>query len=449
MKHYGIDSQYLLAAESAATLPSWDTIYKRSFIYAEDENRMYYGTNTGWAAWGTSGTSGSSGSSGIAGTSGSSGVSGSSGTSGVSGTSGSSGTSPTATSGTSGLSGSSGTSGSGTSGSSGVSGMTGNVDNIRFARDVSNANWVNIQALSNQSTPDASNIVRVSIPDGNSSVVRSRSAAYLSGNFSIRLADAGGYWGYTSITNSTYEAYIYAIWDSTGIVFAMCSVSGITNVPTTTTVADANYFLLENASTYTRNAAHFCKCVGKLSFEYYTTDTPDYTIDSDSFRIITDGDYHVESYSLNNKFKFAKYIQAYNSTTTNIGNTTPAAITWGGEDFKSSDLFTHSTGTNPSRITVLKRGIYRVFANICLDNQGSGIVLIRIRVDGTTYDTRASAYIMCSSTTYDYNSNSIDMYMQLSANSYIEIMGNGVLGSSTKNTTTSTTYIVVELVEYN
>lgn len=111
MKLYGIDAQFTLAAESSETLPTWDTKYERSFIFAEDQNAMYYGTNTGWVKLaGTSGTSGSSGTSGIAGTS---------------GTSGTSGTTPTATSGTSGSSGVAGTSGtSGTSSTSGSSGTS-------------------------------------------------------------------------------------------------------------------------------------------------------------------------------------------------------------------------------------------------------------------------------------------------------------------------------------
>lgn len=58
MKHYGIDNQYLLSAESVTTLPGWDTKYKRSFIFAEDVATMYYGANTGWVAISTSALAG-------------------------------------------------------------------------------------------------------------------------------------------------------------------------------------------------------------------------------------------------------------------------------------------------------------------------------------------------------------------------------------------------------
>ena len=48
MKHYGIDNQYLLQAESVASLPEWSSTYERSFIYVEDRERMYYGSQNSW-----------------------------------------------------------------------------------------------------------------------------------------------------------------------------------------------------------------------------------------------------------------------------------------------------------------------------------------------------------------------------------------------------------------
>lgn len=58
MRYYGIDDQYILAAETFATLPSFTTAYTRSFIYVEDVQTMYYGTATGWVSIGTNALTG-------------------------------------------------------------------------------------------------------------------------------------------------------------------------------------------------------------------------------------------------------------------------------------------------------------------------------------------------------------------------------------------------------
>lgn len=50
MKYFGINDQYLLQPRSVATLPSWESIYERALVYAEDTDTMYYGTGTGWVA---------------------------------------------------------------------------------------------------------------------------------------------------------------------------------------------------------------------------------------------------------------------------------------------------------------------------------------------------------------------------------------------------------------
>lgn len=52
MRYYGIDDQYVLAAETFSTLPSFTSAYTRSFIYVEDVQTMYYGTATGWVSIG-------------------------------------------------------------------------------------------------------------------------------------------------------------------------------------------------------------------------------------------------------------------------------------------------------------------------------------------------------------------------------------------------------------
>jgi hypothetical protein len=140
------------------------------------------------------------------------------------------------------------------------------------------ANKLDIFSKSGGAAPDADNPIKVMIPDGAGYTQRTRAAAYLSGTGQIVMADAGGYWGRSSLADEIKTAWLYAIWDGTGIVWALGGYSGFTTVPTTTTAGDDDYFLLEDGSTYTRNAAHYCVAVAKIRYEYNTADDPDHTI---------------------------------------------------------------------------------------------------------------------------------------------------------------------------
>lgn len=72
-------------------------------------------------------------------------------------------------------------------------------------------------------------------------------------------------------------AYVYAIWDGTGIVWGLAGHPYHTNVPVTTDVESNDYMLLEGSSTYTRSNSHYCKCIGRVPYTYYTGDAPNHT----------------------------------------------------------------------------------------------------------------------------------------------------------------------------
>ena len=139
-------------------------------------------------------------------------------------------------------------------------------------------NKLDVFTKSGGAAPDATNVINVSIPDGNGYTSRSRAAAYLSGTGQIILADAANYWSKGSLDAEIKTAWLYAIWDGTGIVWALAGYSGFNRVPTTTTETDDDYFLLEASSTYTRSNAHYCVAVAKIRYQYDTADTPDHTI---------------------------------------------------------------------------------------------------------------------------------------------------------------------------
>jgi hypothetical protein len=162
--------------------------------------------------------------------------------------------------------------------------------NLKLAVDGGDVGKLWVYAQSTGALPSATSPIGVLIPDGDELQIRQRTAAYLTGAGSFDLADAAGYWGRASAASSKYTAYLYAIWDGTGIVWALCAYSGINLVPTTVAATDDNYFLLEDSSTYVRNAAHYCVSIAKLEYEYDTADAPDHTINATGFRFVYDRD---------------------------------------------------------------------------------------------------------------------------------------------------------------
>jgi hypothetical protein len=139
-------------------------------------------------------------------------------------------------------------------------------------------NKLDIFTKSGGAVPDANNIISVAIPDATGFTSRSRAAAYLSGTSQIVMADGINYWSKGSHATEVKTAWLYAIWDGTGIVWALAGYSGFNVVPTTTTATDDDYFLLEGSSTYTRSASHYCVAVCKVRYQYNTADTPDHTL---------------------------------------------------------------------------------------------------------------------------------------------------------------------------
>lgn len=139
-------------------------------------------------------------------------------------------------------------------------------------------NKLDVFTKSGGAAPTASNVIAVSIPDGNGHTLRTRGAAYLSGTSQIVLANATNYWSKGILASEIKTAWLYAIWDGTGIVWALAGYSGFNRVPTTTTETDDDFFLLEVSSTYTRSNDHYCIAVAKIRYEYDTSDDPDHTI---------------------------------------------------------------------------------------------------------------------------------------------------------------------------
>jgi len=140
------------------------------------------------------------------------------------------------------------------------------------------ANKLDIYSKTGGSVPDATNLISIAIPDGNGYTFRTRNGSYLSGTSQIIMMDGANYWSKGSLHGEIKTAWLYAIWDGTGIVWALGGYSGFNAVPTTTTAGHDDYFLLESGSTYVRNASHYCVAVARIRYEYDTADNPDHTI---------------------------------------------------------------------------------------------------------------------------------------------------------------------------
>jgi hypothetical protein len=142
------------------------------------------------------------------------------------------------------------------------------------------SNVLSIVTISSGETPTATHPIRIAFSDADGITLKTRNTVYLSGTAQITMADATNYWSKGSLDAELKTAWLYAIWDGTGIIWALAGYSGFKMVSTTTTVTDDDYFLLEGNSTYSRSNSHYCICVAKIHYQYDTNDTPDHTIQS-------------------------------------------------------------------------------------------------------------------------------------------------------------------------
>jgi phage-related tail fiber protein len=136
-------------------------------------------------------------------------------------------------------------------------------------------NKLDLFTKSGGTTPDADNTISIAVPDGSGVTFRSRSA-YLDGTSQFILADGTAYWGAVSGTDKM-KLHKYAIWDGTGLVWALSRYAGFHQVPTTSDSGADDYFHIEAGSSYTKNASHHCVCFCEVWANYNTANSPDWT----------------------------------------------------------------------------------------------------------------------------------------------------------------------------
>jgi len=190
--------------------------------------------------------------------------------------------------------------------------------------------------------------------------------------------------------------------------------------------------------------------VQRVSFEQRTTDpTSPTTNDGDVWYRNDIKNFEATTNNLTHEVQLVKIIECYNTTALNVNVLTPIAVSWGGEDFKD-DLYTHSTTINNTRVEVERDGIYEISYAICVDNTASSRCTIRsrVRVNGTTYQSRGSCYSYSRNTTDDKQTNTTTVPISLSANDYIEIMCDRQGSSGTANTIINESFIYIKLIRY-
>jgi len=132
---------------------------------------------------------------------------------------------------------------------------------------------------------------------------------------------------------------------------------------------------------------------------------------------------------------------------TDVGVTTPVAIPFDTNDIVDS-IYTHSTTTNNSRITVNKSGLYEIHVQIGYEDQNSSRanVRARIRKNGTTYIIPAEAYAYSRNSTDAYATISISTFIQLSQGDYIEIMCDVMGSTPTVYTVANTSWVIMKFL---
>lgn len=142
-----------------------------------------------------------------------------------------------------------------------------------------------------------------------------------------------------------------------------------------------------------------------------------------------------------------RYIQCYDSSGgTDLNQAAPGvAVPWDAESFKDS-MFTHSTATNPSRITVTRTGLYKVTYNLAWDGGAIRNVRSYAYVNGTTGVTPSVAYGLSATATDDIGCNTATFFVNLTANDYIEIFGELRGSAGACNSVANECWISVEFI---
>jgi hypothetical protein len=111
-------------------------------------------------------------------------------------------------------------------------------------------------------------------------------------------------------------------------------------------------------------------------------------------------------------------------------------------------MFTHSTTTNPSRVTCTRPGLYKITYSISWEDSDANRRDVRsyCRINGTTTLTPSAAYAYGRNTTDAEATNSTTFLTTLSANDYVEVMCEQAGTAGTAPTIADESWLLIEFV---
>lgn len=132
---------------------------------------------------------------------------------------------------------------------------------------------------------------------------------------------------------------------------------------------------------------------------------------------------------------------------TDINLAVPTPIPFNIEDFKDS-AYTHENSTNPSRVYINTKGVYRITYNVCAANIGNSRTTpqCQLRLNGSTFIYPSQSYGYARNTTDKNVSCGTSVLRQLNVGDYIEVTSNQIGSGGVCASIANESFISFELI---
>jgi len=121
------------------------------------------------------------------------------------------------------------------------------------------------------------------------------------------------------------------------------------------------------------------------------------------------------------------------------------AIPWETQSFVDNK-FTHSTTTNPSRVTFTQDGKYKLTYDINWEGSSSLVVRSFAFLNGLTRILSSESYGLCHNPTDDTGANTNTFFFDVTDGDYIEIIGERSAGNGSADTIANESHLLIEYI---
>jgi len=144
---------------------------------------------------------------------------------------------------------------------------------------------------------------------------------------------------------------------------------------------------------------------------------------------------------------YADYaMQIYDSTGgLDLNTFAGKAIPWETQSFVDGK-FTHSTVTNPSRITFTQDGKYKLTYDVNWIGSSSLVVRTFAFLNNTSRILSSESYGLCHNPTDDTGSNTNTFFFDVADADYIEIIGERSAGNGSADTIANESHLLIEYI---